>query len=88
MDQSATTLTVAWRNQRVIFSLLATKTHLATTLSFLHSFVVVFKVLRNFKNSVGLIEVVGVPYGIGVCLIFGLDDHVLYSSEFDNIARA
>ncbi len=78
MDQSATTLAVARRNQRVVFSLLAAETHFAATFSLLDGLVVVFEVLRNFKDSVGLVEVVGIPDGVGVGLIFGLDDHVLH----------
>ena len=40
----------------------------------------------DFKNPISLFEMVGVPDRLGFVFIFGLDDHVLDSSEFDDVS--
>lgn len=80
MDQPATSLAIARRNQWVTFGLLAAKTDLTAVFSFLYCLVVVLEVLGDFEDAVGFVEVDGIPNGGDAGFIFGLDDHVLDSA--------
>jgi hypothetical protein len=40
----------------------------------------------DLENPISLFEMIGVSDGLGFVFIFGLDDHVLDSSEFDDVS--
>ena len=43
--------------------------------------------LSDLKDTVRLLEVVGIPQGGSLILIFRLNDHVLDPTELDHISR-
>jgi hypothetical protein len=84
--QPAAPSAVARRNQRVALRLLAAQAHLAAALALLQGLVVLLEVFFDFEDAVGLFEVVGVPNGFCFVLVLGLDDHVLDSTELDDVS--
>jgi uncharacterized membrane protein YciS (DUF1049 family) len=87
MDHSAASLAVTGRNQRVEFCFLVAETNLAVSLPLLNSLIVVGLMLFYLKNSIRFFKMVSVPQRKGVVLVFGLNYHVLNSSQLDNVSR-
>ena len=60
MYHSAAALTIARRNQRIIFSFLVTKTNFAVSFPLLNSFVMFASILLHFKDSISLLKVISI----------------------------
>ena len=85
MDHSATSLTVARRNQRITFRFLTTKTYFTTSLPLFQSFIMFCQMLLNVKHSVCLFEVICRSQGRSLGFVFWFNNHVLDSAKFDNV---
>ena len=60
VDESAGALALAGRDQRIVFRFLVAEAHLAVVLAGLDGLVVLYLVLADLEDTVGLLEVVGV----------------------------
>lgn len=69
VDESACSLALAGRNQRISFRFLVAQTHLAVVLACLNSLVVLYLVLADLEDAVGLFKMIGIPERVGLCLI-------------------
>ena len=71
-------------DQRVAFGFLAAEADFASY--FMALFISEFRNLLYFEGSVAIVEMVGVPDGEGLFVIFHFNDHVFDSAHLDNIS--
>jgi len=87
MYQSTTSLTFAWRNQRIILRLFTTQTHLTILLTFLHSLIMLNSIFTNFKHSIYLSKMIRITKCKSFLLILRFNNHILHTAQFYHISR-